>query len=162
MATITKILAAVDFSEATPAVAAYACTLAKRYAAEVLVLNATPALKRYKRFELSPENIDFFANSILYDAEKKMQQCLQTLFLDVRATGRVLMGYAPEIILTVATEENADLIVLGTHGRQGLNRMLFGSVAEKVLKAATIPVLTVRPEKPISPDIAPPLPFAGP
>lgn len=145
MATIRKILAAVDFSEATPLVAAYACTLAARCDADILVLHVSPAFKRYRIFEVSPEDIDFFANSILFDAEEKMRACLQTHFLDARSEGRVAMGYAADLILSTASEENVDIIVMGTHGRQGLNRVIFGSVAEKVLKTATVPVLTIRP-----------------
>ncbi|MBO4369276.1 MAG: universal stress protein, partial [Desulfovibrio sp.] len=63
----------------------------------------------------------------------------------VDAQGQVLIGYAAEEILNRATEENADMIVMGTHGRKGIDRILFGSVAEKVVKNARIPVLTIRP-----------------
>ena len=54
-------------------------------------------------------------------------------------------GDAAEEILTRANDEGADLIVMGTHGRKGIDRILFGSVAEKVVKNASMPVLTVRP-----------------
>lgn len=145
MPRIRKILAAVDFSEATPPVAAFACSLAAQFEAELLVLFVSPALKRYRIFEVSPEDIDFFANSILYDAEEKMRECLQTHFLDAPAEGRVAQGYPSETILNVAHAENADLIVMGTHGRQGVNRVVFGSVADKVVKAAAVPVVTIRP-----------------
>jgi nucleotide-binding universal stress UspA family protein len=145
MPRIRKILAAVDFSEATPSVAAFACAMAARFEAKLLVLFVSPALKRYRVFEVSPEDIDFFANSILYDAEEKMRECLQTLFLDAPADGRVAQGYPPEEILKTAHNENADLIVMGTHGRQGVSRVMFGSVAEKVVKASPIPVVTIRP-----------------
>jgi nucleotide-binding universal stress UspA family protein len=60
-------------------------------------------------------------------------------------TGKVLTGYAAEEILAAITNEKADLLVMGTHGRKGIDRILFGSVAEKVVKSATCPVLTVRP-----------------
>ncbi|MBO4313737.1 MAG: universal stress protein, partial [Desulfovibrio sp.] len=43
-------------------------------------------------------------------------------------------------------EEKADMIIMGTHGRKGIDRILFGSVAEKVVKNATMPVLTIRPQ----------------
>jgi nucleotide-binding universal stress UspA family protein len=57
----------------------------------------------------------------------------------------VVTGYAAEEILGVAEGEDADMIVMGTHGRKGIDRILFGSVAEKVVKGAKCPVLTVRP-----------------
>lgn len=53
-------------------------------------------------------------------------------------------GNAPDVILQVADEERCDLIVMGTHGRRGLDRLLTGSVAEAVLRKAHCPVLTVR------------------
>ncbi len=53
-------------------------------------------------------------------------------------------GFAPEQILEAAAEAKADLIVMGTHGRHGLPRVLLGSVAERVVRTAPIPVLTVH------------------
>lgn len=66
-------------------------------------------------------------------------------FAGIKADGLVEYGYAPEKILEVAEELEAGLIIMGTHGRVGVDRILFGSVAEKVVKMATIPVVTVRP-----------------
>ncbi len=66
-------------------------------------------------------------------------------FTGVEARGQVLIGYAAEEILNRAHDEKADIIVMGTHGRKGIDRILFGSVAEKVVKNADMPVLTVRP-----------------
>ena len=64
------------------------------------------------------------------------------------AKGQVLIGYEAEEILNRAREEKAELIVMGTHGRKGIDRILFGSVAEKIVKNADMPVLTVRPSEP--------------
>jgi nucleotide-binding universal stress UspA family protein len=54
------------------------------------------------------------------------------------------VGEAAAAILAVAQEEKADLIVMGTHGRRGLGRLLMGSVAEKVMRNASTPVLSVK------------------
>jgi len=56
----------------------------------------------------------------------------------------LLLGTAAEDIVRVATEEKADLIVIGTHGRTGLKRVLMGSVAEAVMRHAHCPVLTLK------------------
>jgi nucleotide-binding universal stress UspA family protein len=56
----------------------------------------------------------------------------------------VRMGSANEEIVNLATDERADLIIMGTHGRTGLNRLLLGSVADRVIRFAPCPVLTVR------------------
>jgi nucleotide-binding universal stress UspA family protein len=54
-------------------------------------------------------------------------------------------GSAPEAILDAAADERADLIVIGTHGRTGLTRLVIGSVAERVVRMAPCPVLVVKP-----------------
>ena len=68
-------------------------------------------------------------------------------FKGVKAEGRVLVGYASDEILKKAREEECDMIVMGTHGRRGIDRLIFGSVAEKVVKNSTVPVLTIRPHQ---------------
>ena len=65
--------------------------------------------------------------------------------LDVRA--KVEGGEFAPVIVREADHMDADLIVMGTHGRKGIDRILFGSVAEKVVKNASMPVLTVRPNR---------------
>jgi nucleotide-binding universal stress UspA family protein len=55
-----------------------------------------------------------------------------------------VIGFPAEDIVRLATEVQADLIVVGTHGRRGLSHLLLGSVAERVIRTAPCPVLTVR------------------
>jgi nucleotide-binding universal stress UspA family protein len=57
----------------------------------------------------------------------------------------VVLGDAAEEILNYAKTEGIDLIIMGTHGRKGIERIIFGSVAERVVKKSPIPVLTVNP-----------------
>ena len=66
---------------------------------------------------------------------------------DVRVTTAVVEGTPSREIVKYATEEDCDLIVMGTHGRGGLDRLLLGSVAERVVRSSTIPVLTLRMEQ---------------
>lgn len=67
----------------------------------------------------------------------------------VSVEGRVVdsLEKTASVILESAEEMGADLVVIGSHGRKGLSRVLFGSVAEKVAKDATIPVLLLHPKK---------------
>ena len=60
------------------------------------------------------------------------------------ATGVVCVGNPVDEILRVAGDEKADAIVMGTHGRTGIRHLIAGSVAERVVRAATVPVITVR------------------
>lgn len=62
-----------------------------------------------------------------------------------RARGRVLMGKPDEAVVSEARESGADLIVMGTHGRSGLSHFILGSVAERVVRSAPCPTVTVKP-----------------
>ena len=145
MKDIKKILCAVDLSDHSKSVAEYATLLAKALHASVVVVYTAPSLSQYVGFHVPPNTIENFVGEIVTGAEKSMDAFVAENFPDVEAKGQVLIGYAAEEILNRAKEENVDIIVMGTHGRKGIDRILFGSVAEKVVKNATMPVLTVRP-----------------
>jgi nucleotide-binding universal stress UspA family protein len=78
----------------------------------------------------------------LETAEKQLQQELGTLM----ATKCVVMGFPIEEITKYSSEHAIDMIVVGTHGHTGLAHLLLGSVAEKLVRLSTCPVLTVHPK----------------
>ncbi len=143
---ISKILCAVDLAEDCTALAQYANTMARHMNARVLVLYTAPTLQQYVGFQVQPQTISHFVEEITMTAQVKMDEFVKRNFTDVEAEGRVVAGYASEEIINTAVAENCDLILMRTHGRTGLDRFLFGSVAEKVVHKSTIPVLTLRPE----------------
>jgi len=145
MKDIKNILCAVDFSEMSPKVAEYAQHLAKSLQASVKVLYVAPSLSQYVGFHVPPASIENFVGEIVTGAEKSMETFVQENFEAIPAEGDVVSGYAAEEILDYAQEKDMDMIVMGTHGRKGIDRVLFGSVAEKVVKSAKMPVLTIRP-----------------
>ncbi|MDR1857677.1 MAG: universal stress protein [Desulfovibrio sp.] len=146
MKTIKKILCAVDLSDHSKEIASYAVTLAKGLGAEILCVYTAPSLSQYVGFHVPPNTIENFVGEIVTGAEKSMEDFVAEHFADIPTKGHVLVGYAAEEILNRAHEEGVDLIVMGTHGRKGIDRILFGSVAEKVVKNADMPVLTIRPK----------------
>ncbi|WP_027177670.1 universal stress protein [Maridesulfovibrio bastinii] len=146
MVEINKILCAVDFSEHSPVVAEYASTLAKTMGAEIICLYVAPSLDQYVGFHVPPSSIENFVGEIVTGADSTMDTFITENFSDVTVSGKVVTGYAAEEIIGMAQEEKVDMIIMGTHGRVGIDRMLFGSVAEKVVKTSKAPVLTVRPE----------------
>ncbi|GAB7081699.1 universal stress protein [Megalodesulfovibrio paquesii] len=148
MATIKKVLCALDFSEISPKVADYTATIAQQFGAEIVALYAAPSLAQYVGFHVPPNSIDSFVGEIVAGAEKTMEDFLKEHFKGAPVRGRVVTGYAAEEILNIAVEEKVDLIIMGTHGRKGIDLILFGSVAEKVVKSSSIPVLTIRPSEP--------------
>ena len=147
MKEIKKILCAVDLSEHSRAVAEYATTLAKATGASVVVVYTAPSLSQYVGFHVPPNTIENFVGEIVTGAEKSMESFVAENFPGVDAKGQVLIGYAAEEIINRAEDEKVDLIIMGTHGRKGIDRILFGSVAEKVVKNAKQPVLTIRPAR---------------
>ena len=79
-------------------------------------------------------------------AEKKIGEFAGTYFEETSVCKtKVIVGDAAEEIVNYAKDEGINLIVMGTHGRKGLDRILFGSVAERVIKTASVPVLSVNP-----------------
>jgi nucleotide-binding universal stress UspA family protein len=145
MADVTKILCAIDFSEASSQVFDYAKTLASCTNAKLTVVYVAPSLSQYVGFHVPPSSIDSFVKEIVEGADKSMDDFLKENAAGLDVKGRVVTGYAAEEITKAAEEENADMIVMGTHGRTGIDKILFGSVAEKVVKTSACPVLTVRP-----------------
>ena len=139
------ILLAVDFSEAANYLAEYATLVAGGLGARLVVLYVSPSMNRYATLYVPTESIRTLVDQILEGANRVMSEFMATRFAGLDATGRVEYGYAPEKILEMATEVDADLIIMGTHGRRGVERIPFGSVAEKVVKTAKIPVMTIRP-----------------
>ncbi|MDR2504346.1 MAG: universal stress protein [Deltaproteobacteria bacterium] len=143
---IKKILTAVDLSPQSADVAEYAVCLARSLGAEILAIYIAPSLGHYVGFHVPTSSIENFVGEVVNGAEKSMEEFVKEKFQGVKAQGKVISGYAAEEIINQAKENNVDLIVMGTHGRAGLDRILFGSVAEKVVKNSNVPVLTIRPE----------------
>ena len=80
------------------------------------------------------------------DAETKLLKLRHTLSAKhLKARARVGHGPAAEEIVLIARKEEADLIAIATHGETGVERIVFGSVTEKVVRIAACPVLTIRP-----------------
>lgn len=145
MVEIKNILCAVDFSEMSPRVASYTQVLAASLNAKVHLVYVAPSLDQHASFSVPIPSAQEFIDQIVTEAQKKMEVFIQEHFKKINVRGEVLRGYADEEILKFAAKEKIDLIVMGTHGRKGVDKILFGSVAEKVVKSSRIPVLSIRP-----------------
>ena len=146
MAHIKTILCALDFSEVSPKVAQYARLMAEAFGARIVALYVAPSLTQYVEFHVQASYIDDFVKGIVSGASDTMDTFAKEYFAGLKVEPRVVSGYAAEEILSTAEEVGADMIVLGTHGRKGIDKILFGSVAEKVIKSAKAPVLSMRPD----------------
>jgi nucleotide-binding universal stress UspA family protein len=136
---IHTVLHPTDFSERSEYAFRLACSLARDYSARLVVLHVvTPPVVIYGEGVVPPEPETF-----RLEAEEKLNQ-LEAPAAGVGLERRLTEGEPVAEILRQAREIGADLIVLGTHGRTGLGRLLMGSVAEQVVRQAPCPVLTVR------------------
>jgi nucleotide-binding universal stress UspA family protein len=142
---IKKILCAVDFSEYTEEVVAYALEVSKRFDAELHLIHVIPLVACIAPYEtfLLPEHMLEMERNMDREAEEQFERLLKRLHHPAKKVVR--KGIAFLEIVEYAREEGIDLIVVGTHGRTGVQHMLIGSVAEKVVRKSPCPVLTVRP-----------------
>ena len=146
MARMRRILFASDLSKASAKAFATAVTLAKATHAEMVILHVLAPFT-----PLVPESYIGGAtlDQINADARRWGVQQLAKLTAKaksggVRASGLIMTGDPAGEIVRAARAKRADLLVLGTHGRTGLNRLFVGSVAQRVIASARCPVVTVR------------------
>jgi nucleotide-binding universal stress UspA family protein len=138
MLPIHTILHPTDFSERSVNAFHLACGLARDYGARLVVLHvAVPPTVIYGEGILPPNP------ELQLQEEQRQLDSLQTPQPGVRAERRLEEGDPATEILRVAQEIGANIIVMGTHGRTGLTRLLMGSVAERVVRKASCPVMTV-------------------
>ena len=146
MITLKTILHPTDFSEPSKYALRYAISLADEFHAKLCVLHVIEEVSSALYFDMlqAPPLAQLMA-----DIEKQAQKALEDLLpQDVRAriqTQYLIRKGVPFLeIVRCADQIGADMIVCGTHGRTGLKHALFGSVAEKVVRKAACPVLSVR------------------
>jgi nucleotide-binding universal stress UspA family protein len=149
---INKILAPTDLSSFSANGVRYACSLAKALEAEVIVAHAvstsefTSHAASLKITSSGAEADDLVGKLAEHHKQllgKFMEQQLAIVGADLNVQQIVEMGDAHILIVNWAKDKAADLIVMSTHGRSGLPRMILGSVTEKVLRSASCPVLAI-------------------
>ena len=148
MKEIKKILVPVDFSENAGKLLQSAQYFADKFGAKLSVVFVMQTLDDYSGFFVPHMPIAQFEEELKQSAEKKMEAFLKDNVKGGEALEAVVLNgdIAEEIILYVEREK-IDLIIMGTHGYKGLEKVLFGSVADKVVKTSPCPVLTINPYK---------------
>lgn len=145
MIDLKRIVTATDFSQHSKVALKYAAAFAKAFNAEVVLVHV---LERPDFLGQLPPVAEGYLPPDLPEVQEKHArvQCEQALAEANLTHARVVLpkGAPYAEIVRVATEENADLVIVGTHGRGALAHLLLGSVAERVVRVAPCPVLTVR------------------
>lgn len=145
MKQFTKILTAIDFSESSECALDYALTLATQFNAELAIIHVINEPVDLRGFYVPHISFEQLEKEIEESAAKMMETfCSSKLGAFSNYTTTIATGIPCDEIISAAAKIDASLIVLGTHGRTGLDRILFGSTAERVVRSACCPVLTVR------------------
>jgi nucleotide-binding universal stress UspA family protein len=148
MIKISRILVPTDFSELANLALDYGVAIAEQFHADLHLLNVVDDY-----FILAPEAQLMLPdrNEYLHDLKAASKQELSKLPRNCESDSRVsrhtVVGRPFEEIVRFAKEHQIDMIVIGSHGRRGLSHFLLGSVAERVVRTAGCPVLTVRPDQ---------------
>jgi nucleotide-binding universal stress UspA family protein len=145
MLKIERILCPTDFSDFSERAFDYGLSLARHYKAELYLLHVVrPVIIGYPEYAI-PDSVNEFYGELREHAEEQLRE-----FAKVHSEGGVQAivaveeGVATESIVDFARENSVDMIVMGTHGRQGFQRLTLGSVTERVLRKTGCPVLAVR------------------
>lgn len=148
MLPVKLIVCPTDFSGPACTCVRTASELAEHFDAELLLVNVVPALPSVPPDPNYVFKIPEYEQYLHADAEQQLRKAREELVSkNVKVRTQVGHGSAAEEIVIIAKADHADLIVISTHGSTGFERLVFGSVAEKVVRLAECPVLTVRQEK---------------
>lgn len=139
------VLFATDFSEGSDYAVRYALAIARKFDSRLIIIHIINEPVDLRGFYVPHISFDKLEEEIEQGAEKLMEQFCRTHLHDyANSESHVFPGIPYDEIIKRSIEFGAELIVLGTHGRSGLDHVLFGSTAEKVVRKSTVPVMTIR------------------
>ncbi len=144
-----KILCPTDFSEASLCGIKMAREMVEKFDSEIILLNVHKPIPHLPtpRMEASDVTFDIsgYEKAIIAEAEDSLAE-ISTTILGEKANVKLLVhiGHPAKEILQVAEEEQVEAIFIATHGRTGLSKIMFGSVAQRILRKSICPVLSIR------------------
>ena len=142
---LKRILVPIDFSEHSKNALKYAVKLAGQYNSELILVYVVEPVVYPADLGFGQATIPNIEPDLAHRAKAGLEQLVKdSVSKDISARTMVRTGNPFAEILTTAKDEHADLIVIATHGHSGVEHLIFGSTAEKVVKRARCPVLMVR------------------
>ncbi len=147
MVKIQRILFPVDLTANSSKVFPYAVSISEKYGSNILLLNVVEDLGKWGGGIYIPHlPLEQYQEDALKGAEKALDKVCEEQLQGYRNFQKMIVyGDPAQEILKAIESENIDLVVMGTHGRKGLENVLFGSVARNVVKRSSVPVLTINP-----------------
>jgi nucleotide-binding universal stress UspA family protein len=148
MVEIKKILFPCDFTKNSEKILSYVRSMAEKYDSTIYLLHVVQDLRQWGLTYVPHASLDVDQKKVLQGADRLMDRiCEEQLESCPNFQRRIVAGDPAEEIIKFIESEGIDLVIMGTHGRKGLEKALFGSVAAKVVRSSSAPVLTVNPQK---------------
>jgi nucleotide-binding universal stress UspA family protein len=145
---IKKILVPVDFSEYSKMAVDYSVEFAKKFGSELILIYVIEPIVYPSDFGLGQIPINQVDLEIQSKAEDELKRLIDEKIPPTIKTNYFVRTGKPFLeIINAAKEQDCDLIIIASHGHTGIEHILFGSTAEKVIRKSPIPVLTVREKK---------------
>lgn len=141
-----KILFPVDLSPASIKVVPYVLNMTSKHGARVHLLFVARVFDYFTSMYVPHPSVSQFEKEVIEGAEKRLYEFAEEHFKGVDGVKvKVAAGDPSDEILSYIGEMGIDLVIMGTHGRRGLDKIMFGSVAERVVKSSPVPVMVVNP-----------------
>jgi nucleotide-binding universal stress UspA family protein len=148
MSEFKRILFPVDLSTASARIVPFVKSLAERYSGRVHLLFVARVFDYFTSMYVPHPSVSQFEKEVIEGAEKRLYEFADEFFKELQGTRtQVVAGDPSEEILAYINAHTIDLVVMGTHGRKGIDKVIFGSVAERVVKSSPVPVMVVNPFK---------------
>lgn len=138
-----KILCPIDYSDCSINALGYAVKMAIRDSARLYLIYVNEHVFDYGGLKFSPEK-DLDPDTVVRMKKKLMDRIPEDIREYIRVETLITMGIPVNEIIKVAKRKKVDIIVMGTHGRNGIAHMVIGSVAEEVIRISPCPVLCIR------------------
>ena len=148
MVEIKKILFPIDLTENSSKILPYVLSASEKYNSTIYLLHVVHDLLKWGHLYIPHPSLDKFQEEALEGAKKAMDMvCEKELQSCPNFQRKVVSGDPAAEILKTIESEGIDLVIMGTHGRKGLEHTIFGSVAENVVKKSPVPILVINPYK---------------
>ena len=144
----SKILVPIDFSEFTDDLVKYAAEIAQKFGSAIHLIHVIPNMDYFTPYEsfMAAENMATVQKGVEVEVQRDLEE-VAGKFGGVPVTKVVRTGVSFVEIVEYVKNQQIDLVIMATHGRGGLEHIIIGSVAEKVVRKSPCPVLTIRPAK---------------
>ena len=143
-----KILFPVDLSRVSQSIVPCVTMMAEAFKAELHLLFVARLFKYYDNIYVPPVSITEFEKEITTGGKRRLDEFVKEHLKDCCIfVAKVVPGDPGEQILHYIKSEEIDLVIMGTHGRKGLDKIIMGSVAERIVRSSPVPVMVVNPYK---------------